>query len=210
MCLKGPELNDIKKDQIISAAANLFLGEGFPNTSMDMIADRSGVSKATIYTRFDSKEDLFEDVIAYLCAGIDGPPVGALDGDNGSLEDVLTAVGKAVLYRLLQPRTMKAIQMVVGAYPKNPGVARIFWENGPANGQRHVLEALTILGRDGRFADYDLQQLAERFISLIFGPHFVKQLLGVSQPPEREEIDRWLAYTVRHFVSDLENGTLPA
>ena len=208
--MKGPELNDPKKDQIINAAADLFIGEGFPNTSMDMIANRSGISKATIYTRFDSKEDLFEDVIAYLCAGIEGPSLGALDRDNVVLEDVLTAVGKAALYRMLQPRTMAAIQMVAGAYPKNPGVARIFWENGPANGQRYVLEALTILGRDGRFADHDLQELAERFICLIFGPHFVKQLLGVSPPPERQEIDRWLAYTVRHFVSDLENGTLPA
>lgn len=45
--------------QILQAAIELFRDLGFEKTRLEDVADRAGVSKATIYLYFESKEDLF-------------------------------------------------------------------------------------------------------------------------------------------------------
>ncbi len=44
----------------LDGARRVFFDKGFDGASMDEIARAGGVSKATIYVYFDSKEDLFE------------------------------------------------------------------------------------------------------------------------------------------------------
>ena len=51
-----------KKKEIIDAAEQIFLKEGFKDTSMDEIAKRSEFSKRTVYKYFGSKEELFAEI----------------------------------------------------------------------------------------------------------------------------------------------------
>lgn len=44
--------------KIIQSAADLFLGNGFSNVSMDLIADSAEITKVTVYQHFKSKEVL--------------------------------------------------------------------------------------------------------------------------------------------------------
>src|SRR5512142_87491 len=48
---------------IREAAARLFLEKGYQGTSMDEIAAAARISKQTIYTHFESKEQLFADLV---------------------------------------------------------------------------------------------------------------------------------------------------
>ena len=48
---------------MLSAATELFLRDGYDQTSIDAILVRSGGSKATLYAYFPTKEDLFRAVI---------------------------------------------------------------------------------------------------------------------------------------------------
>ncbi len=52
-----------KKNQIISAAENLFHHYGYAKTSLEDIAREVALGKATIYYYFDSKEDIFFEVL---------------------------------------------------------------------------------------------------------------------------------------------------
>jgi AcrR family transcriptional regulator len=52
-----------KTDQILDAAKATFLTIGYRATSMDLVAERAGVTKRTIYNNFKSKELLLEAVI---------------------------------------------------------------------------------------------------------------------------------------------------
>jgi AcrR family transcriptional regulator len=51
------------RDRIVSAAAELFYGDGIRAVSMDAVAERAGLTKRTLYYHFSSKDDL---VAAYL------------------------------------------------------------------------------------------------------------------------------------------------
>ncbi|HIE30743.1 TPA: TetR/AcrR family transcriptional regulator, partial [Candidatus Poribacteria bacterium] len=52
-----------KKEFIIEASRELFARFGLKKTTMDEIAKKCGMSKATLYYYFKSKEDIFRAVI---------------------------------------------------------------------------------------------------------------------------------------------------
>lgn len=52
-----------KKTRILDAATAIFGRQGFKKASVEQIASAAGVGKGTIYLRFDSKEDLFYQVL---------------------------------------------------------------------------------------------------------------------------------------------------
>ena len=52
--------------EVLDAATELFSDRGIDNTSMDAIANASGVSKATIYKHWKDKDELALDVLVHL------------------------------------------------------------------------------------------------------------------------------------------------
>jgi AcrR family transcriptional regulator len=56
----GPER---RRPQILDAALELFLENGYEGTSMQTVASASGVSKPVIYAAFDSKDALFRALL---------------------------------------------------------------------------------------------------------------------------------------------------
>ncbi len=52
-----------KKDQIVQAAIKVFLENGYAGTSMNRVAAEADVIKATIYSHFKDKEELFAAII---------------------------------------------------------------------------------------------------------------------------------------------------
>ncbi|SEP64572.1 transcriptional regulator, TetR family [Lachnospiraceae bacterium NE2001] len=57
----------VKKDdiqnKILTVAQRLFIKNGYENTSLKMIADRSYISKSNIYRYYRSKEDIYEALV---------------------------------------------------------------------------------------------------------------------------------------------------
>jgi AcrR family transcriptional regulator len=75
-------------DKVLRAALDLFGERGIDATSMDAIAQSSGVSKATIYNHWSDKEALLMEVMA-LVHGLDREPE---DIDTGDICRDLTAI----------------------------------------------------------------------------------------------------------------------
>ena len=48
---------------IISAALRLFAARGFPAARLDDVAEAAGIAKGTVYLYFDTKEELFREVV---------------------------------------------------------------------------------------------------------------------------------------------------
>ena len=61
--------------KVLEAAVELFAARGIDATSMDAIAEASGVSKATIYKHWPDKDSLCLEVLAYIHGLDEKPPV---------------------------------------------------------------------------------------------------------------------------------------
>ena len=194
---------DRKKRQIVDAATALFLKEGYAGVSMESVADVAKVSKATIYTRFNSKDELFDEVVAECCSGAPSPKLSGPPEDI-SLEEALMAVGITGLARVMQPKTIAVLKMAFGAGARFPHVPKIFWDKGPVMGQQFIKQMLEIhRKRTGKLKGKDLQALSMQFINRVFGPHLFTVLLGVQAIPKKAEMEKTLALTVKNFMADI-------
>ena len=52
-----------RKNEILDAAQELFLTQGYEKTSVDNIIKKVGVAKGTFYYYFKSKEDLLDKLV---------------------------------------------------------------------------------------------------------------------------------------------------
>jgi AcrR family transcriptional regulator len=83
---RGRPRSEKARNAILEAAAELLLDQGLAAVSMDAVAARAGVSKATIYRWWPTKETLALDALYHEWAGV--PPArdtGSLRGDLLSL-----------------------------------------------------------------------------------------------------------------------------
>ena len=55
-------IKNSRKNQILNTSLKLFAHNGFHNTSIDQIAQETGISKGLVYNYFKSKEELLEEV----------------------------------------------------------------------------------------------------------------------------------------------------
>ncbi len=102
---------DERANQILTAARDCFLENGYFATRMDEIADASGLSKGGIYFHFDSKRDIFrslvereyEEAMAFIEQVIH---------DDGDIADMLGDIGRHFAERFADtdaPRFMAII-----------------------------------------------------------------------------------------------------
>jgi len=102
----------VRRQAVIDAAIELYLSQGFASTTMDMIADRSGVPRRTIFREFATKEDI---VLAWTMAT--GPALVERLNAKRSKADPISAATEAVLahihaYRDFQPLSLKVSRLI--------------------------------------------------------------------------------------------------
>ncbi|MBV9531846.1 MAG: TetR/AcrR family transcriptional regulator [Bradyrhizobium sp.] len=89
---------DVKRDTILRKAAELIAKHGYPGTSISMIAEACGMSKALLYHYYPDKEAVLFDIISThldeLVEVVDLASGGAQAGER-RLESVVTAVLEA-------------------------------------------------------------------------------------------------------------------
>lgn len=65
-----PDVTDERKNQILSAAEQVFTQKGLDSARMDDIADETGLSKGTLYLYFKSKDDLIIAILDRFFQGV--------------------------------------------------------------------------------------------------------------------------------------------
>ena len=79
-----------KREVILAQAIATFAHEGFRNADVQVIADRAGVGKGTVYRHFGNKQDLFWAAMFDVFKRLEARLLGAMEGVDGSLEKLRT------------------------------------------------------------------------------------------------------------------------
>jgi AcrR family transcriptional regulator len=94
---------------IVVATLELLAEQGFQQLTMEQVARRAGVGKATIYRRWPAKADLVKDAIRYFSAELPVPDTGSLAGDWAVLSEAVIAVARNRNAALLMPRLLSEV-----------------------------------------------------------------------------------------------------
>ncbi|MBI5058653.1 TetR/AcrR family transcriptional regulator [candidate division KSB1 bacterium] len=77
---------DVRKEQILNAAFQLFASKGFENSSVDDIASSAGLSKGAIYWHFPSKLEILFELTDRFVHGSQAEIVHMADPDQMGVE----------------------------------------------------------------------------------------------------------------------------
>ena len=150
-------------EQVLEAALRLFAERGIDATSMDAIAEASGVSKATIYKHWADKNTLCLEALA-RGLGIDQEPPRFLGGDiRTSMIEVLTHRSRAEYaerYARLGPHLM--------AYAARNQAFGLAWRSRVMEPPRQRLKQLLKQGIAEGLFPADLNY--ELSLALLIGP----------------------------------------
>jgi AcrR family transcriptional regulator len=153
---------------ILRAARRAFLANGFGAVSMDSIAREAGVSKATIYAHFGSKEELFGAVVADVAEQRFGG-FSALELDPLDIEASLGTIARRFLDLVLSPEAVAVNRIIIGEVTRFPVLGEVFWQSGPERNRNQIEGFLRRAAAAGSLIVDDPRLAAEQFASLVRG-----------------------------------------
>ena len=172
-----------KREAMLDAAQVCFLESGYTSTSVDEVASRAGVSKATIYAHFNSKDDLFNAIICRRCDDqAEGLSSLALPQGNDA-RTLLTTIAQRLLTLFLSPEVMGIYRMVIAEAPRHPELARIWYDAGPMRGKARLVELFEQMKARGLLAYDDAPRVVDMFVGTLRGECFHRDLINLPPNP---------------------------
>lgn len=188
-----------KRAAILDGATKVFHEAGYERASMDAIAVAAGVSKATIYNHFGSKERLFEAIIQDRCDQLFQPLRMLPDNADEPLA-VLTAVGRQYIALLLDPSSLALYRLLVAEATRNPDLGAVSYRAGGQAAVQELAGYLSRQNRKGVLAVPDPALAAEQFFGMLNGHLQVRALLCIEQMPPKRRIEEIITTAVRSFI----------
>ncbi len=154
---------------------------GYEAASMDAVAARAGVSKATIYVHFEGKRALFEAIIRrhteILFSRIQLPE------KISDLRQALTALARSFVEMILTPDALSMYRVVAAEAARQPEIGEAFYAAGPAYTRQKVGEYFLTLARRGlmRLEESEAPLLANLFLSMLAGDCHASAMFGRGQ-----------------------------
>lgn len=191
-----------KRQQLIEGAYRVFMEHGFEGASVDEIARAAGASKATLYSYFPDKRQLFEAVVQSRCS--QQGAVMCSGNPGGPIEATLRQMAHTFASFLYSPSAQEMFRVCIAEAGRFPDLGRAFYEAGPAQARARLVEFFKGAAERGELVIDDPTIAAEQFVALCKAGGFLRALLGARPASEAEtatEISRVAEEAVKTFLA---------
>lgn len=193
-----------RRQAILDVAQELFQEKGFELTSMSEITARVGGSKATLYSYFTSKEELFLEVMHRFAEEDIRVLFDQLDLHR-DLRDCLQRFGEAFIDFISLPRVVSA-QRVLFAESGRTDIGKRFYDRGPCDGGARMAEYLRQCAAKGMLRPLEPAVAARHLFSLLKSEIMEPLLFGAFDraelPPTREVVARAVDVFLRAYLPE--------
>ena len=183
---------------ILEAATGLFLELGYDRTPLARVADRAGVSKATLFKQFPTKAELFEATV--LAAG-DTPAAEPLDPSSGDFYAGLVSLGMAYAELLSRPRMAELIRAVIAESARFPELRQRTFDFGTLPVLRALRRYFLAANAQGTANVNDLDVAAAQFLGMIATVVFWPRLVHANWSLTGEETHHTVDEAARTIVA---------
>lgn len=154
-----------KREAIIAAAKEVFFQEGYAGAAMDRITAVAGVSKATVYNHFRSKEELLLAVIEDVIVPFHAEYRAILDHEAPFLE-WLTDLAITIARKATSPETVALTRLMMGESLRFPDLGRMFLENVVQPSLDLYRPKFARAMAEGILRQGDVSRMVERFVEV--------------------------------------------
>jgi AcrR family transcriptional regulator len=191
--------SDKKRQEIVCVAARLFEDIGYERTSMALISQEVGGSKATLYGYFSSKEELLRAVLAYD-VGQSLDQIMQVFHSQKELRAGLICLGVAYLERHLASPTIANIR-TVATQPTDSELGRRFYLDVLRPAWERLRDEFAALIKAGKLRAADPWTMAMHWKGLNEGDLFDRKLLGALDTLSKKELEQNAAQAADAFLS---------
>ncbi|KAA9006992.1 TetR/AcrR family transcriptional regulator [Histidinibacterium aquaticum] len=189
-----------KFDQVLEGARDVFMSDGFEGASVDEIAKRAGVSKATLYSYFTDKRLLFLEVAKSECARQADSAVHQVDM-SGSPREVLRDIGWRMIEFVTSDFGQRVFRLCVAESERFPQLGREFYENGPLLVRKKLLSYFDESIARGELRIDDRELAADQFHELCKADLFPRLVFSMARSFDAEEKRRVVEGAVETFMA---------
>jgi AcrR family transcriptional regulator len=204
---RPPKKREPRRRRIIDAATELFIANGFSETTLETVARNAGVNKRTIYELVGDKEQLFREVCRQTST------IGEVSFndtiDEASLRNSLMAFGKRLLELSLSDHTQALERTVIAESRRFPELIEEIVTSNYLEANREVSAYLERLQSLGMFSLDPGRNSSELFFDLIVGQLALRKFLGHSpyDPGPEYLADRVDLFIKCHSTADEPGGS---
>jgi TetR/AcrR family transcriptional regulator, mexJK operon transcriptional repressor len=188
-----------KREAIIAAAKDTFLKEGYAGASMDRITAVAGVSKATVYNHFRSKEELLLAVVEDVIVPFQEEYRAILDHEAPFLE-WLTELAISISRKAANPETVALTRLMIGESLRFPDLGRMFLATAiEASFDMYVPKFAEAMAR-GILRQGDVRQMVQHFVEACSSGPQRNLMFCAPEPITPEQVDNHARNAVAFFL----------
>ena len=193
-----------KRSAILNAGWTLFLKHGVEGASLESVAAKAGVSKATLYKYFPDKPSLFEAGVIREMELIENAQRQAGIPENTELADTLKQFGIGIMMFICSDPAVDFYNALSGELRRHEGLARRFYSMGPGRTRANLASILAGASKKGQLQIDDAEEAAEHLFGLWQGFSNFQLSLGVESKKLRksipERVDRAVTVFLRAYA----------
>lgn len=190
------------KQEILEAALELFSVQGFEATSISQIAGAVGIRKASLYSHFESKQAILDELVKevlkqYAAHSIFAKTDWGKDSDNLPMtpDDSVQMIKGQIRYILHDPHISKARKMLVIEQFQNPELAKLQTKQNYSDVLEYFAGLIGQLIRQGVLAEDDSEIMAAQLCL----PISVWINLCDREPEREQEVMELVEKHIRQF-----------
>ncbi|ALV23750.1 multidrug efflux system CmeABC transcriptional regulator, TetR family [Campylobacter iguaniorum] len=190
-------------EQIISVALELFLSNGFENTSLNEIISKSGGSLSTIYKHFGNKEGLFKAIIDRGVSKFSQDINKKICLDSSEdLEYFLHKFSEEYLAVVLTKESFLLKRLIFSeSFNKDSQISKIFYESDVKIVNKILVDFFSKPTIKTKFKNQDFELLAFRFCYLLEEPYSMQKIVfGHDIDIDKIDKKQWIDECVDFFL----------
>ncbi|MEO1704109.1 MAG: TetR/AcrR family transcriptional regulator [Pseudomonadota bacterium] len=189
-----------KFNQVVEGATEIFLTVGFERASVDDIAKRAGVSKATLYSYFPDKRLLFVEVMKRECEGRAKAAEAFIDKSMPP-EVVLPLAGRIILDIMLSPFGQQSFRVSIAESGNFKELGQQFYDAGPGLIESELTPYFEVAEARGELSIPDKRLAAHQFAELNKAYLFPRKSLRLQETFTTEEKEAVINGAVEMFLA---------
>src|ERR1700719_189741 len=133
---------EVRRSQILDTAAQVFLENGYGGATIDLVIERAGASKATVYSFFGGKDGLFaaivEERVERILSAFGDPEVVHSD-----VRHALAHIAQRYMEVAMAPDAVGIWRLIIAEGVRFPELARTFFQFGRDRTNAHLAGMLS-------------------------------------------------------------------
>jgi AcrR family transcriptional regulator len=172
-----------RQEEIVAVATELFAAHGYADADTQLLADKLGVGKGTLYRYFPSKRDMFlaaaDRVMRLLHAEVEA----AIAGIEDPLDQIAAAIRAYLAFFADHPQFVELLMQERAQFKDR--TKPTYFQHREANIERWR-DLYRKLIADGRVRDMSVERITDVLSGLVYGTMFTNYFTGQQKSSEAQ------------------------